>query len=304
MYNVYYYTRRMDLNLEADVLKHLPTPESAAAVRALVEHPRNALSLSTGQHGYRYLDVQSGQYRAVRGLTTVLEEYFWSQTMPAARGPAKPVQAPPMSLWDRRRLAAAKRAAAAATRAAKAAARVSHRGIAGHVRGSLVHGQVHDFFTLDRRSFQRRNGSGAHPWAAMAVTELLKRDKLPVASEFIVWNEQLRVGTAIDFIAVDKATGTLEFYELKTGYAAPGEWTRSVGPMRGPLAGVLEDTPRNRAVVQIVAGALLAIVGHQVTARFACYVMHVNGAGVDFLRVDPAFVDAHSERLWAALRAG
>lgn len=286
----------MDLDVERDVLPFLGA-EAAAHVRALVEHPRNALALAAGQYGFRTLDARTGQARTLRGLTAVLEELYWA---PEGSAPPPPPVARKRNLsqWDR----------AKHRRSAKPAVAAAPTGLSGtgRMRGTLVHGQLHDLLTLDARAFKRRNAHGTHPWAVRVMEALLQRGRRPVASELIVWSDAMRLGTAIDLVAVDCSAaggGALEFCEVKTGYAAEGAWTRSSGPMRGCLAGVLDDTPLNRAIVQALVGALLAISGHALRGPFLCWVVRVDDAQVEFTRVAPDFVERHGPRIWAELTA-
>ena len=281
----------MDINLEKDVLDKIPAA-AAAAVRALVEHPRNALAFSAGQHGFHTVDPQSGKTAVLRGLTRVLGTLFWSE------GDGLGAAASAMKRFARRRARASVPKWDRALQA-RPAAPPRTPGPHGAVRGTLVHAQIHDLVSLDKHSFRRRNGGRAHPWTHYLMKELLKRGRLPIAAEFIVWDDAMRIGTAIDLVAVDEATGTIEFYEVKTGYGR-GEWTRSSGRMRGLLS-AMDDTPLNRALIQVLSGTLLAVRGHRIYARIACWVAHVDDEGVEFIQLDPPFVDRVGPQLFNEL---
>ncbi len=161
----------------------------------------------------------------------------------------------------------------------------------GTQRGTIVHQQVRDFLWLDATAFARLHGAqGAHSWVARFHDTLLAMGWLPLACEFIVYDPTLRVGTAIDFVAVTRS-GRLVFVELKTGYAGAA-WTHSSGPMRGILgAAGMHDTPANRAMVQVTLGALLAVKGHDVDGRFECWVVRINDEGQEMLQVRRHFIE-------------
>ncbi len=271
----------MEINLERDVLPVLQ-PATAAAVVALVQHPRNTRGLACGQHGFKYVHPTTGKVHALRGITGVLETLFWV--------PYK--------------YAGARRKSIVSSSASHAG---PYTAVSGAVRGSLVHQHLHDLVTLDKASFWRRNQQGLHPWMTGMMQALLQRGRRPLAAEFMVWDESLALGTAIDLLAIDLASGTLEFYELKTGYASDSDWFGGTGSsMRGALARVMHDTPRYRAWVQVVAGAMLAVHGHEITgAPVSCWVVRLNESHPQgqFEQVPPAVVEKLGLLVWATLVA-
>jgi hypothetical protein len=158
----------------------------------------------------------------------------------------------------------------------------------------------------------RNQQRGAHDWTVRVLYALLDANVKPVASEFMVWEDDVtdpdaqrrlpqwrwtrRLATAIDLVGVDATTGELHLIELKTGYAN-GEWHRTRGPMRGALA-ALQDTPRNRARIQIVLGAMLMTMGHGLQRPFSCWVIRVDDTVVDRQLVKPDFVKQWGKVLW------
>ncbi len=103
---------------------------------------------------------------------------------------------------------------------------------------------------------------------------------------------------------VHRETGILGCFELKTGYAAPGEWTDATAPlMRGPMAQLFgRDTPEHRALLQCFVGALLLVNGHcQFQLPIACFALRVDDAGVNIHQLAPGFMTKYKSAVWAAL---
>jgi hypothetical protein len=279
----------MNLDVERDVLA--PLGERAAAARALLAHDRNRLTTSAGKNGFHYLDVITGKNVSVRGLTVVLKERCWSLNKPPR------TLAPPPGYIAVSHNAAGERRLFKAPRRGLDAAR-------GRVRGTLVHAQVRDLCFLDREHYHRTHPEGAHPWSLQLLDTVTRQGWTPLAAEFIVYNAALRIGTAVDMVAVDKQ-GTLIFLEFKTGYAGDA-WCVSSGPMRGALGAAppsrvaMADTARNRAMIQVMLGALLAVHGHQVDGRIECWVLRVDDAGTELLQLSKTFLLAHGNRILAA----
>ncbi len=258
----------MNLDLETDVYPHVA---NAAAARALLAHERNLRIMAAGSNGYYYLDVFSKKNKRLCGLTTVMSHELWCDA-PPPRG-----------------------SSSNNNNSKREYARTSVGAATGIALGTLVHVQAHDVMTMDPASFKRRHRQTGHAWTQQYLDALLARGWFPLASEFLVYNEHVRVGTAIDLVAVD-TRGTLIFVELKTGYTGAA-WTTACGPMRGAMAGVLLDAPCNRAYVQVMLGAALAIVSHQIQGATEAWVAHVDATGVVFERVSAAFCLAHAPRI-------
>ena len=106
----------------------------------------------------------------------------------------------------------------------------------------------------------------------------------PLATEFLVGDAAVGVGTELDGVWVAK-DGTLHFVELKTGYADDRDWYDEAGRMHGDLGRVLGDSTVNRAIVQCVAGALMAIETLQLNGAFACWVVRTNDSGTDIVPI-------------------
>lgn len=263
-----------------------------SGIQGLLDNPINRRLVKAGGAGYQILNESTGKNNAMRGVNPALMECFWpqmSKKSKAFKRPSKKTKKPkPFSLK---------------TRTGQEAAR-------GHVRGTIIHRQVEDLVTLNPASFQLRHPQvrfiasvlqqlispqGAHKWSTQLARAIVDNRKWrPIGSEVMVADEELGIATEIDMICVDRE-GVLHFIEMKTGYATLEEWRGCQGKMREPLHTMFADpkTPtmgtnsaQNRAIVQIMFGAMLAFAGHKLQCRYQCWVVHVNDNGTEFLPVD------------------
>lgn len=103
-----------------------------------------------------------------------------------------------------------------------------------------------------------KKGEGLSERVDECVLDLLrcfieKKEWLPVAAEYPVWDEYLHLASSIDLVMVDKPNGRLITVELKTGYE-----DQCYGPlpngkdwkMQGPMS-ELSDCPMNRHMLQL-----------------------------------------------------
>jgi hypothetical protein len=261
----------MDVDVERDLVKHLRDP---APLRAVVHHPRNhGVTRAKWGHGYERLDATTGRLTRLAGLTPLLERVYWSSDKPAP--------------------APARRGVKRAREPAPLPGGVANGGIMGAVRGAvrgtIVHEQAHDLVTLSADALKRRCPQ-RHAWSEAVVHALLDHHVLPAAGNVPAYVEALGLCTEIDLLGVEEPSGHLVVVEIKTGYSG-GAWRASRGPMRGVLAGVLDDTPLNRALVQVMVATLLLVEGHAVAGgRIDAWVIHVDERGARRHVLGPEFM--------------
>lgn len=105
---------------------------------------------------------------------------------------------------------------------------------------------------------------------------LVKTRLIPVASEYLVFDEKIQVATQVDMICVNADTLEVSFIEIKTGYGDANNFVNAVNrpSMRGPLS-VLADTPCMRACVQLIMSIIMLSQRYNVDPPHAAYVLHV-----------------------------
>ncbi len=179
-------------------------------------------------------------------------------------------------------------------------------GLRGAVRGSRIHQEIEATVMLDAGSFARRYPEGINPWSRNLMEDIMKRGMRPFRAEFIVYDRAIGCATQIDLVAVDR-DGTLVFIENKTGYGN-GAWTKSGGAywMTPALSRMpnFACTPRNKAIVQITLGAIMAakMLGLRVgTYRLA--VMRIDEHVIEYIPVDDAFMVQEGVALYHHLKA-
>lgn len=278
----------MNVDVHADVLRWMQDSEGA---RQLLDHPRNRLLLADG-HGYQMLDERTNRVVRLQGLTGPLAECFWPSDVARTAAAATPARAYKRPGGSRVYKPPRRQRGVRATgkTSPRAAPKSAQEAASGWARGNIVHRQVQELVQLDSVAFRRRNCDGAHPWAERVCRALLDTMKWrPLATEFLVGDIGLGMGTEIDGVWAAQ-DGTLHFIELKTGYASAAEWTGGTARMHGALSPLLADTALNRAIVQIIAGTVMAIETLGLRARFACWVVRVNDTGTDIVPVPPKLV--------------
>ena len=181
----------------------------------------------------------------------------------------------------------------------------------GAERGTMVHRQIMEIvFGASMEAVLRLPGNrlGIHPYARMVLTHLINEMGLrPFLSEFRIHDAVIDCATQIDLVAIDK-TGRIVFIELKTGYSE-GRFLRDCGDswrIRA-LADVSATFPcneRNKAVVQIVGGAVMAARKLRIPGTaFSTCVLRVDDYGVYAEIVEPRFMNWLADVLYASLVA-
>jgi len=258
----------MNIDYERHVLKWVRDP---TAIRALMENYARDRRITGGdKDGFHVLSEDGEKLHRFRGLLTPLAECFWPQLLNPAVVAAATKRVKKLSKQPGPRALKTKPKYQSAQQAVK-----------GRQRGSLVHLQIQQLVTMQTADFMHEHPEGAHPWA-VDIPEYLERKKgwRPVCSEKRVFDERLGMATSIDLVYTDY-TGMLHFIEVKTGYATAAEWlAETMGPMRGPLAGALKNNTLNRAMLQCIAGAMMAVEGYGIEHEFGCWVLHKSENGI------------------------
>lgn len=279
----------MNISAHDDVLPWIEGDATDAVL--IVEHPDNDALVADSQ-GFHFLDPETGKVRRMRGLTTPLAEVFWpGRALPGGRSSSS------SSLGKSRSALRTPQAAPGARHGA-----IVQQAARGILRGNIVHQQIEDLVALDSERFLRKYRNGAHKWSHDALQAILERGVRPLACELGVVALDLGIATKIDMVAV-KRSGRLVFIEFKTGYDAPRAWRGHTQEMQKCLRGVLNDTAQNRAIVQVIAGALMAKRSRALQGDFECWVVHISSAGTTFDVVHGDFVLQHGPRIYAALAA-
>jgi len=161
----------------------------------------------------------------------------------------------------------------------------------GILTGNKVHQQINDFVSLSNFSFRRKNGT-IHPWSRVILEKIFEYKWVPLASEFMVYDEDIGIATKIDLICLSYETGTkcLVFIELKTGY--DGIFLLSYGAMAKPFSRY-GNSYKNQASFQITCGYILAKHKYGFDAPSALCVLNYNKSGwITKTMVCPSFINS------------
>lgn len=237
----------MDVEIHQVVreLKERGRHHQVAALCANLENQRVVFSGSA----FFYIDAKRA-YQILEGVLPVLKRSFWPHTnmtkilkTPTSKG---------VKQTKKRR--GARGAAAPVAKKAN----IGKGRFFGSIQGKQVHSETEDFILLDEKNFRKKHGGTMHDWTRRLLMDLIGRMRLyPIQCEFKVGDLALRMGTAIDMICVNPATGHLVFLELKTGHADYFENTD--GTMMRRSLKFLRNSPLNWANVQLTTGVLLLL---------------------------------------------
>lgn len=265
----------MTRGMDAEPSRVLQLVRKPGYARHLLRHERNQRVRNTGG-AYYWLD-EKGKFKVLRGIRPRLNEALW----PHCDGRAFPRPV--------------------AGQAKRSPAQVASTGrFGGLIKGSHVHGQMHDFVQLDERAFRKRYPQGLDPYAQRLLRVIVKQLRLqPFLAEFDVWCERLRIGTSIDMIGLDEQ-GRLGLLEFKTGYK--DYFDAQDGMIGGSLQ--LRNTPQNQATLQLLGAAAILKERYDVPySAMRLTVLRVDDCELEVLPVSPAFVERAGPLLYQDLLA-
>jgi hypothetical protein len=217
--------------------------------RAVVQRVA-ALQVALDKSGVEF-DADVGAFRhngrVVRGLTRVLKR----------------------TMWPRYKFAEANDAAARRFRKRDPALR---RARDGRARGTRVHTQIETLTNAGGAGALKRRRERLHPYTAKLLLAFKAWGWTPIVSELPLVDAANRIGTAADLLC-SAPGGRLILVETKTGYY--GTWERASGQMEGPLRGVLSDSPRSQALLQLLmTKRMVQLHGTRVDAAYVVRVDH------------------------------
>jgi len=231
-----------------DILPALGANSAGAAF--LLKHARNDnLLVENGTVHFVDRTARNAHPVAFSGITRPLHALYWPAFVPFGRSTQK-----------RPRPASSKKSAKKQVAGFQSAQTLAK----SHVRGTIVHRQMGEYMRFDKRHFDMRNPSKLHPLGEVGLLAMLQNNYLPIAFDFPVANEAIRVGTPIDAICVHEKTGRVMFVETKT--AASRELFVQDDP-NAAWHGALTDCTEarsacTRAKVQLGLSVMLLIMGH------------------------------------------
>jgi hypothetical protein len=289
----------------------------ASAIHLFCQAPHHGHLKSKGSTRFFYDTTPQ------RGLTDPLRECFWPQEASAAareafykRDPEPPPKVKPapkvaagpkpfahtfFSTAPRPTVALKKKHAPAKAKKSKA-----HSGGIKALRlGSQVHRQIDQVVKLGVNEFLDKNTSFRPETLAVIMALHDYNPELRILfTEYLAGCPALGIATRIDIICVDKQ-GRIYIVETKTGSASRHRWSGHNGMMRGALAPYFGNSSHNRAKVQAILGAMLAILGTGLAAggQVRCLVAHVNGGLAKLELVPDAVVATVGPIAYAALLA-
>jgi hypothetical protein len=303
----------MQPSTETEALAWVDDDRSA---RAFLESPHQGQLRSKGKTNFYY--TQPGQEdKPLRGLTDPLRECFWPQEANGklrkafyARDPEtkarkknsarRPVPKPgkPSSAYGSLTIPLKK-----ARPKGKSALKTNS--IKALRQGSQVHNQIDQVAKLGVNEFLDKNDS-FHPFVLAVILALhVHHPELRILkTEFLAGCPVLGIATRIDIVCVDKQ-GRIYVVETKTGSPTEHSWKGCNGRMRDVLEPYMGNSAYNRAKVQAIAGAMMAILGTQLQLahQVRCLVAHVNDNQVKLKLVPDATVATLGPLIYEALLA-
>lgn len=237
----------------------MPPPAAAAAAAAKAKRVREHravvrrvadLQVALDKCGVEF-DAGVGAFRhngrVVRGLTKVLKR----------------------TMWPRYKYAEANDAASRRFRKRDPMLR---RARDGRARGSRVHMQIETLTNAGGAQALKRRRERLHPYTAKLLLAFKAWGWTPIVAELPLVDADNRIGTAADLLC-SAPGGRLVLVETKTGYY--GTWERAAGQMEGPLNGVLSDSPRSQALLQLLmTKRMMRLHGTRVDAAYVVRVDH------------------------------
>lgn len=147
----------------------------------------------------------------------------------------------------------------------------------GKAHGSLVHSQFEKITNMiNKRNVEAyaKENVQADPCVKSFINYCIARKWMPLRSEFLIFDHDLMICTAIDMLAVDMITWELILIEFKTGYENE-EYCMHVNDtkLQPPLNGIV-NCPLNRHLLQVMLMQLILRKNYGVDIRSA-YIVRI-----------------------------
>jgi len=166
----------------------------------------------------------------------------------------------------------------------------------GRIKGEEVHEELQDFIELDKKTFLKKHPV-IHEFTKRILLFIRQQNWIPFISEFMVFDEDIRVGTAIDLVCLDIATGKVIFLEFKTGYE--GYFDRYTSYMRKSLS-KLTNSPSNQAHIQLITSVLITMKSHRITVdEFEMYVIRVDNTCLSPHKVSNDYLSSKAKKIYS-----
>ena len=155
----------------------------------------------------------------------------------------------------------------------------------GLIRGTKIHEQLNDYILFDKPNFLKKH-INIHPWTKKIFGFIKSKGWCPLVGEFNLYDPALNMGTSVDIVFVSMDTGHLILLEIKTGYN--GYFEENDGCyMEGPLNGVLENSPINWAILQIVFSTILVVMYHKIELTYIeAWVLRIDTNDIQKIKIE------------------
>lgn len=168
----------------------------------------------------------------------------------------------------------------------------------GIIRGTEVHMELKDFVEMNEKGFRKKYPL-IHEYTRRILLFISSMNWTPFIAEFNVFDEQLRIGTSIDMVCLDKITGKVIFLEFKTGYA--NYFTNHTGYMRNSLK-KLTNSPYNQAHIQLIVSVLIVMKHHRLSvSEFEMYVIRVDEECLSPHKVSNDYLSSKATKIYRDL---
>lgn len=287
------------------ILKHVPN--SQAGIK-LLTHDRNKQLVMEGGC-FHFLDRskkgpngEPGRLIPQTGLTRVIAEFYW----------------PNRTAWYNNQSSAAKHLRRIYnSHKTITKKKMQHRrrlkaldaqqAAVSHVRGSIVHRQVSNWFHMTPTQFAAHNPSGEHTQTGLIFEALDNASQIIIATEYKVACTEIGLASAIDIVSMDARTGKLRFIEVKTVPSRINALLFSVDNPSVEFSGLLnrsglERTLRSHAKVQLGLCVLMLVEGMHFVHDFDSAILLVWDDGYEWIDVDAGFYRDYAGPIYQDLK--
>lgn len=260
--------------------------------RNLIDHARNAQVRFSGQCFY-WIDPETQKQTSLTGIRSVIEDCFAGCNVSTV-----------MAHWYKQQVKAG--LLPRPLKAPKGRSQGSGFNF-GKRRGTFVHQLLHDWFTLSKAQFALKHPQ-VHDWMLQLFDLIAEHADgwVPMLPEFQIFDEELRIGTAVDLIARDR-DNNIVLLEFKTGYSGFFAEKHETRFYRGPFSRTrlgLAFSPLHDAQLQLWLAMLILKRRYGIPyARMKAYVLNVGHGVCNAHFTSTKFIQDHEAEIVAALQA-
>ena len=254
--------------------KRTLTTSPSSLIEALLKHPRrNNIIFSPNEQCFRVNISDKGDGKRYTGLTKALRKAFWPNYSyeEARKGAVK------NRTYEQRKRDRRKKNSMISWRERKIELSKGKRPH-GIELGSVVHKQLEDFANMNEIEFANKYQE-INAYTAKVIEALRQWRLRPVlgGAELQIYDENLRIATAIDMVCVDVTNGMPVLVEIKTG--SEGHFNLPTNIMMSCPLDNFDSMPVNQARLQVLLARIIIRKRYRL-GGIKAYVIHVCREGI------------------------